>query len=88
LKFGAVPGGLNYEYEGKKLNKIFSKDQQKLMELAFEGGDGLFDYCGMDDDEITEVDNFYSEYSDEKERLRAILKNVIKNGGKFVLPPA
>jgi hypothetical protein len=86
LKFGDVMGTFDYEYEGKRLNKIFSKPQQKLMELAFEGGGGLFGYYDVDDDKIIKIENFYSEYPDEEERLRAILKNVIKNGGKFVLP--
>jgi len=89
LKFSQVAGMLDYEYEGHRLNKVFSETQQKLMELAFEGGLGYFDAYDCVSEKVQErIESFYEKYPDDADRLRAILQNVIKNGGKFVLPPA
>ena len=89
LKFSEVAGMLDYECEGHRLNKVFSETQQKLMELAFEGGHGYFDAYDCVSEKVQErIEYFYEKYPDSADRLRAILKNVVKNGGKFVLPPA
>jgi len=78
-------GDIGYEYFGHRLDKVFSKSQQKLMELAFEGGHGWFDVEDTSDKELEKIERFYEGYQEDEDRLRAILKNVIKNKGKFVL---
>jgi hypothetical protein len=85
LKMSDVGFEINYHTYGDRLNKVFSKSQQKLMELAFEGGMGRFGVLDVKNSEVEKIDNFYAEYPCEEDRLRAILKNVIKNGGRFVL---
>lgn len=88
LKVGDAGDEIWYQDFGHRLNKVFSKPQQRLMELAFEGGCGYFDGGDCTEGQFEKVDAFYNKYPDDSDRLRAILKNVIKNGGKFVLPPA
>lgn len=86
LKMSDVGYEIAYQEHGHRLNKLFSKSQQKLMELVFEGGMGLFGVRYLEEDELAKIDRFYCAYEDDEGRLRAILKNVIKNNGKFVLP--
>ena len=86
LKMSDVGYEIDYHTYGRRLNKLFSKSQQKLMELAFEGGMGMFHVDDVKSSELDKIDTFYGEHSDQEERLRAILKNIIKNKGKFVLP--
>ena len=76
---------IEYEDHGYRLDKIFSPAQQRLMEYAFEGGRGYFDSDDIPANQIPKLDSFYLKYPDETDRLRAILKNVIKNNGKFVV---
>jgi len=85
LKMSDVGGEIHYEAHGSRLNKAFSQSQQKLMELAFEGGNGFFSTLACDGKTTYKIESFYKKYPDENKRLRAILKNIIKNNGKFVL---
>lgn len=77
--------GVEYEDYGYRLDKIFSPTQQKLMEFAFEGGRGYFKFNDIPTNQIPKLNRFYLKYPDKTDRLRAILKNVIKNNGKFVV---
>lgn len=55
------------------------------MEFAFEGGRGLFGSSEFTSKQVEKLDAFYEKYPDDTKRLRAILKNVIKNKEKFVV---
>ena len=85
LTLGEVINSIDYDEHGYRLDKIFSPAQQKLMEFAFEGGRGYFNADDIPANQIAKLDRFYLKYPDETDRLRAILKNVIKNNGKFVV---
>jgi hypothetical protein len=61
---------------------FFSPEQLKLIEVAFECGHG-----GFDPDEVTKGSHaaeWGDYYKNDKDRLVAIMKNIIKNDGKFV----
>ena len=72
-------------------SSIFSPEQLLLIEIAFEGNDSGADRMGYDifgadypTCEITQkCDEFYLKYEDEKSRMVAIMKNLIKNKGEF-----
>ena len=69
------------EYIASKLHRYFTPDQLYQIERAFEHGNGLkdkFNSYGYDGEE-----------ENDKNRLRAIMLNVVRNGGKFVpyVPP-
>ena len=76
---------ISYNDFGHRLDKVFSYSQQKLMEYAFEGGTGLFEECDIPKCKVVKLEGFYQKYPDDEDRLRAILKNVIKNKGVFVV---
>ncbi len=61
------------------LNKIFSRDQLKLIEQSFEGGTGYFTGGAPYEAEV-----FYGNYDDDKKRLLAIMENIVRNKGTFV----
>lgn len=77
-----------------KQTKYFSKEQKVLIEVAFEGGGGYYqddDYADeynvnkyLSKKKINSAIKFYNTYDGAEERLIAILKNIIKNGGEFV----
>lgn len=67
--------------------KYFSKDQIILIENAFEIGDGYFTYYCSDASKEKFIDkaiDFGAKYETDKDRLIAIMKNIIKNNGKFI----
>ena len=71
------------------LNKFFSVEQLKLIEQTFEGDNGAV-LSGMDDDTGEIVDKFtpraeafYTKYKKPKDRLVAIMQNIVKNNGTF-----
>jgi hypothetical protein len=71
------------------LNKFFSVEQLKLIEQTFEGDNGAV-LSGMDDDTGKTVDEFspraeafYNKYKKSKDRLVAIMQNIVKNNGTF-----
>ena len=66
--------GCERDYLISKLKRYFTPDQLYQIEYAFEHGAGLKDRF-----------NVYSgDPEDDKNRLRATMLNVIRNGGKFV----
>jgi len=91
----------NETVEYKKLKNVFSDSQLKLIEQSFEGGRGFFefdsdvqDYLFYDDyDKPTyrgaaiqiAALRFYEKYPSENERLKAIMENIVENGGAFKL---
>lgn len=70
------------------LTTFFSAQQLQLIELAFEGGYGFFDDTDTDtytyDDVLDKAHDFYLAHEDDEKRLLAIMRNIIKNKGKFV----
>ncbi len=83
----------------KYLGRFFSKNQLKLIELAFEAGDGGYDADNDDDEEAV---SFFSDLEDSLEedtiessygytvsvsphnRMVLIMQNIVANKGKFV----
>ncbi|NDD52339.1 hypothetical protein EBZ39_00405 [bacterium] len=63
--------------------KFFSPAQLRLIEIAFEGGCGGF-CTTSDDDQDLQARDWYDRYPNPKKRLVALMKNIIKNDGKFV----
>lgn len=74
----------------------FGREQSALIENAFEGRNITTDYgeAGVDGHRIDEdytivyhgpAVDFYNKYPDPVDRLRAIMKNIIKNEGVFKL---
>lgn len=77
------------------LCKFFSKDQLKLIELAFEGGDGGYNFDGTNDQvdaveffsDLTvdgEDGDYVSVSVKSEDRMRLVMQNIIANKGKFV----
>jgi hypothetical protein len=64
------------------LLRYFTIKQIRLIEYTFEGGMGAV--C-FDDDHpmVNKAYAFYSRYPDSKDRLLAIMKNIVKNNGTF-----
>ncbi len=65
------------------LDKFFTKLQLRLIEFYFECGEGFFsapNLCVHYD----RAELFYNKYPNHKNRLKAIMKNIIKNNGTFV----
>jgi hypothetical protein len=64
------------------LLRYFTINQMRLIEYTFEGGMGAVYF-----DDLKQMkgkaDAFYSQYPDDKDRLLAIMKNIIKNNGTF-----
>lgn len=79
----------NGEKFSNGLNTIFSENQLKLIENAFEQGGGAFDpaYENFSDKYnalTSEAIRFGKRFSSDKNRLIAIMNNIIKNNGTFV----
>lgn len=66
------------------LQKFFSIDQLRLMEVAFERGGGDV-YCDNSAQRLA-ARIFGKRYHSSAARLRAIMRNVVRNKGTFVLP--
>lgn len=73
-----------------KLNKIFSPEQRSLIECAFEKSTYLADddhNYTADNNSIKKIENaktFGLKYKTDTDRLKAIMKNIIKNKGEFI----
>lgn len=81
------PFSLNDDYTMREyLSKTFSGKQLSMIETAYMGGE--FGQWGPVTLTITEREachRFYKKYADKAKRLEAIMRNVIKNDGQFVL---
>lgn len=64
-----------------QLDEIFSSEQLKLIEVAFERGKGYYSSYSLIDGEAAR--RFGRAYSNHADRLIAIMKNIIKNKGEF-----
>lgn len=62
------------------LHKFFSRAQLKLIEAAYEGGNGAFEAQRSKRKVYAWIDKL----SDNKKRLVAIMENIIENNGTFV----
>lgn len=65
------------------LTGFFSVDQLRLIETAFEGGDGAFT-AEDDDAEAQKAVRWYEDMSRDDKRMVAIMENIIANNGTFV----
>ena len=88
------PRGDNGSFEGPNgwgtivayLEKFFSNDQLILIEMAFEGSQGhAYRTCRYElDGDLEEMAlGFFEEYKSPKNRMIAILQNIIRNRGVF-----
>lgn len=77
---------LDYDFLNSKLSNIFTQKQIDLIEQAFEIGE-VFSGSGNThgDQEKTAVE-FGKRYKNPRDRLIAIMKNIIKNDGVFTPP--
>lgn len=77
----------NFMFE--RLAEVFGPKNMALMESAFEN---VMSYSETWDDEnlqnvwLRQAMEWGQQYADSEDRLRAIMRNVIRNGGDFVLP--
>jgi len=81
---GSEPGSLS-----NGLDKFFSVAQLRLIEQTFEGDNGVVN-SGSDDETGEEFNKFspkseafYTKYKKPKDRLIAIMQNIVKNNGTF-----
>lgn len=77
---GGVFAEVQMEDIFKYLQRWFEKDQLKLIEQAFELGDGWFH-----DNKNKEAMAYFSDVPDPEARMRLIMKNIIHNKGRFNL---
>jgi hypothetical protein len=94
LTFGDVGSSIRLINNAKtrKLLSIFDDNQLLLIESAFEGHDYDADRFGraafdqhLDRDERERCDAFFYRYIDDsRERLEAIMENIIENNGTFI----
>lgn len=64
-----------------QLHRVFSRTQMELIEATYEGNCGAFRVGGAKADR---VHDWQDKYPDAKNRLIAIMHNIIKNKGKFI----
>lgn len=65
------------------LQEYFSKDQLHLLECAFEGGGGAHDIYTIDKKLRGFALAFHYGFQSDKDRLKAIMENIIENNGTF-----
>lgn len=70
----------------ERLTEFFELGQLRLIECAFEMSTTFYtdDFWGEPGDEAARAKEFGERYRWPKQRLRAIMKNIIKNNGKFI----
>ena len=67
----------------KSLSELYSEQELRFLEFAFEGSD-ISDEFHDDFTLRNDAKSFYRQYSDDEERLVAIMKNIVQHKGKFV----
>jgi hypothetical protein len=77
-----VFSSIGTEEKKSPLLRYFSSSQLQLIEFTFEGGMGAF-YFYDNSSTAERAYAFYEQYPDDKDRLIAIMKNIIKNKGIF-----
>jgi hypothetical protein len=77
---GDFPLGIGGPHD--ELSKYFDRDNLRLIETAFEGS--VIEGNIEDDDTLEACLRFYRKYPSAHQRLTAIFKNMLKNGGTFV----
>lgn len=65
----------------ERLSKLFSSEQLALIETAFETNDSF----GADEDAAYTAIEFGQAFDDPSERMTAIMTNIIRNNGTFVV---
>lgn len=77
-----------YKNMAGRLRKIFSPEQLQLIESAFEffyvQSNGLISTSTNTYEELFAAANFGKRYLKDANRLRAIMRNLITNGGEFI----
>lgn len=80
-------GSIQEAIDGNKmvrhLRGIFSENELRYMEFAFEGN--VQGGASFNEKESEKAIAFCDKYNDSTKRLKAIMENIIKNKGKFVL---
>lgn len=82
---------LNNDKVKKLFNSLFTPLQLLMIEIAFEGNGGgdrfAVDVFGLDKyefiDIVNECDSFHQRYKNDRNRMTAIMKNIIENKGEF-----
>lgn len=67
----------------RKLEKYFTRTQLDLIEFAFEGEDVCGDTWQKTEEYQDKVRAYSQQFPDDEERLKVILKNIVRNGGTF-----
>ena len=89
-RFGITPfNGFKF---GDYIKKYFDESQLQLIEIAYELGNGLFTegdiLCGVEDEIYSvyiesKAVKFGKRYKNLKNRMKAIMNNIIENNGEF-----
>lgn len=82
----SVGGVINENGMWTRLQKAFGTDNMSLMESAFECTPMDSSNSKLSEEMLDQAADWGSKYKDDNDRLRAIMMNVIRNGGDFKLP--
>jgi hypothetical protein len=80
-----VNNGNEFKVIKDYLGEFFSERQLDLLEFCFEQGSGAAG-SHNDDDEFLAAAEYGMDYHSDEGRLTAMMKNIVKNSGKFVVP--
>lgn len=75
--------GVFEQLETSPLKRYFSVNQLKLIEASFEGYNGMYSHFMEGADELLSC-SYESQFSKDKDRLTAIMKNIVRNNGQFI----
>jgi hypothetical protein len=84
VTFGDIQHGSGSSEIKDKLSDVFSRQQSGLMEAAFESCSGLAIATGVDYVEANRATVFGDHCKTKVARIKAVMRNVIKNGGVFI----
>ena len=77
--------GLDDDIMIDNLKSIFSEKELRKIEYAFEGFDVSYGDMNFSDKECSKYETFFESFENTEHRLKAIMLNIIKNKGKFVV---